>query len=399
MPKGRPLLVILVTVGLDGAGMGLILPVLPGLLRDLARPDRVAEHYGALVAGYALVQFLVAPALGELSDRFGRRPVLLISLAGAAVDYLVMALTPVLPVLYIGRLIAGITGATMPVATAYIADVTPAGERARRYGLMHACFGLGLIAGPALGGLVGQLSPRYPFLLGAALNGLNFLAAWLLLPESRSGEPSPLRLGGLNPLAVLRTIGTLRGAFALLSVYIVMDLVGQVPATLWVLSGQDRFGWGPATVGLSLAAFGLLRALSQAFVTGPVTAGFGGHRAVVVGVVLDVGALLLLALATQGWMAFAAIPLLCLGRVATPALQALLSERVGPDRQGQLQGALVGLSGLVAAVGPLVSAFLYGATSARWPGFVWLSAAALYVVCAPALARLWIVPTPDRAGE
>ena len=393
----RALVVILVTVGLDGAGMGLILPVLPDLLRDLAPPDRVAEHYGALAAGYALVQFLVAPALGALSDRFGRRPVLLVSLAGASVDYLVMALAPVLPVLYVGRLVAGVTGATMPVATAYIADVTPGGERAGRYGLMHACFGLGLIAGPALGGLVGQLSPRYPFLLAAALNGLNFLAGWVLLPESRSGGPSPLGLRGLNPLAALRTIGTLRGSFGLLTVYVVMDLVGQVPATLWVLSGQDRYGWGPATVGLSLAAFGLLRAISQAFVTGPVTAGLGGHRAVVLGVILDVGALLLLALATQGWMAFAAIPLLCLGRVATPALQALLSGRVGPDRQGQLQGALVGLSGLVAAVGPLASAVLYGATSAWWPGFVWLSAAALYLVCAPALARLWRSPTPGRS--
>lgn len=395
----KPLVVVLVTVGLDAVGIGLILPILPGLVRELARTDRIAGHYGVLVASYALMQFLFSPVLGALSDRFGRRPVLLVSLAGAAVDYAVMALTPTLAVVYVGRLVAGVTGANMAVATAYIADITPEGQRANRYGLMHAWFGLGFVAGPALGGLVGQLSPRCPFLLAAALNGLSFVAAWLVLPEPRPASAARTAVRDAKPFSPLRSVGTMRAVLPLLPICLVMEFVGQVPATLWVIYGEDRFGWDVATVGLSLTAFGLLRALSQAFVTGPVTRRLGEHWTVVLGVVLDAGGLVVLALAARGWVAFAAIPLLCLGCVATPALQSLLSRRVEGDRQGELQGTLVSMMNLVGVLGPLAATGVYGATLSTRPGFVWVCAAALYLLCGPALWRLRRRPPPAPSPQ
>ena len=185
MKSDKALFVILTTVALDAAGIGLIMPVLPGLLRTLAGADQVARHYGVLLALYALMQFLCAPLLGALSDRHGRRPVLLASLAGAALDYAVMAVAPALWVLYLGRAVAGLTGATGAVASSCIADLSRGEDRARRYGYLSACMGLGLIAGPVIGGLAGQWSPHAPFAVAAALNALNCLMAWRFLPESR----------------------------------------------------------------------------------------------------------------------------------------------------------------------------------------------------------------------
>ncbi|WP_274806508.1 TCR/Tet family MFS transporter [Escherichia coli] len=214
MKPNRPLIVILSTVALDAVGIGLIMPVLPGLLRDLVHSNDVTAHYGILLALYALMQFACAPVLGALSDRFGRRPVLLVSLAGAAVDYAIMATAPFLWVLYIGRIVAGITGATGAVAGAYIADITDGDERARHFGFMSACFGFGMVAGPVLGGLMGGFSPHAPFFAAAALNGLNFLTGCFLLPESHKGERRPLRREALNPLASFRWARGILLAFA-----------------------------------------------------------------------------------------------------------------------------------------------------------------------------------------
>ena len=219
MKSDKALFVILTTVALDAAGIGLIMPVLPGLLRTLAGADQVARHYGVLLALYALMQFLCAPLLGALSDRHGRRPVLLASLAGAALNYAVMAVAPALWVLYLGRAVAGLTGATGAVASSCIADLSRGEDRARRYGYLSACMGLGLIAGPVIGGLAGQWSPHAPFAVAAALNALNCLMAWRFLPESRpasdattSAATAPAAAGiraaralqALNPLGALR---------------------------------------------------------------------------------------------------------------------------------------------------------------------------------------------------
>ncbi|EPZ4755582.1 Tet(A)/Tet(B)/Tet(C) family tetracycline efflux MFS transporter, partial [Klebsiella quasipneumoniae] len=338
MKPNRPLIVILCTVALDAVGIGLIMPVLPGLLRDLVHSNDVTAHYGILLALYALMQFACAPVLGALSDRFGRRPVLLVSLSGAAIDYAIMATAPFLWVLYIGRIVAGITGATGAVAGAYIADITDGDERARYFGFMSACFGFGMVAGPVLGGLMSSFSPHAPFFAAAALNGLNFLMGIFLLPESHKGERRPLRREALNPLASFRWVRGMTVIAALMAVFFIMQLVGQAPATLWVIFGEDRFHWDTSLIGISLAAFGILHSLAQAMITGPVTTRLGERRALMLGMIADGAGYILLALATRGWMAFPIMVLLASGGIGMPALQAVLSRQVDEEALLQIVG-------------------------------------------------------------
>ncbi|WP_447920192.1 Tet(A)/Tet(B)/Tet(C) family tetracycline efflux MFS transporter [Achromobacter aegrifaciens] len=379
--------VILNTVALDAVGMGLVMPVLPGLLRGLVQSEDIAGHYGVLLAAYALMQFLCAPMLGALSDRFGRRPVLLLSLAGATVDYLVMATAPTLPVLYFGRLVAGITGATGAVAGACIADLTDGSERARYFGLMSACFGIGMIAGPVIGGSMGSLSPHLPFLTAAILNGLNFVMALFLLPESRRGARQPIPLQALMPAYSFQWMRGKTVLVALMTVFFIMQFVGQVPATLWVIFGEDRFRWDAATIGVSLAAFGILHTLAQALATGPVTARLGEKRALLLGMCADAAGYVLLAFATRGWMAFPIMVLLACGGIGMPALQAMLSAQVDQERQGQLQGALASLTSLTSIIGPLAITAIYAASLNAWNGWAWIAGAGLYLICLPALRR------------
>ncbi len=386
----KALIVILCTVLLDAAGIGLVMPILPGLLRELAGADTGSTHYGALLAVFALMQFVCAPLLGALSDRFGRRPVLLLALAGAAVDYLLMAFAPTLEWFYVGRVVAGITGASMAVAAAYITDVTPEPERAHRFGLMGAAGGLGFVAGPALGGLLGEWSLRAPFLAAAALNALNLAMAFLVLPESRRAAPAGRPQ--LNPLAALHRLRGTPALPPLVGVYAVLSLVGQLPATLWILYGQERFGWNTAIAGLSLAAYGAVHAVAQAFVTGPWVRWLGERRALLLGLLADGLGLVLLGLATQGWMAFALVPFFAAGGMTLPALQAMLSREVDDARQGELQGTLASLASLIGVVGPLAVTAAYAATRLRWPGLVWAGGALLYLLVLPLLRR----PAPAR---
>ena len=224
----RPLIVILATVTLDAVGIGLALPVIPSLLRELSHETRIAGRFGYFMAIYPFMQFLFSPVLGRLSDRFGRRPVLLVSLAVAAVDYLIMGLSPLLWVLYLGRMFAGLTGANVAVATAYIADISGPDERSRRFGYMNACFGLGFVAGPLLGGLVGSLSPRYPFLLAALFNGLNLLLGFFVLPESHVVGEAADEPGPRNRFAPLLSIRGNRTLLPLLTIYFLVNLIGQI---------------------------------------------------------------------------------------------------------------------------------------------------------------------------
>lgn len=381
--------VILAIVTLDAIGISLVMPIVPGLLREVGHTGDLGWRFGAFLSLYALMQFLCAPVLGALSDRFGRRPVLLVSVAGAAIDALFMAFAPSLWMLFVGRAIAGMTGANMAVASAAIADLTPEDQRARWFGRVGACFGLGFIAGPAIGGVLGDHGVRLPFVAAAVLNGVTFLVGLLVLRESRPAAlaQKPFDRGVLHPLAALRWAAGFPSLLPILGVFLVLVMVGEVAGTTWVLYGEDRYAWNGATVGLSLAGFGLIHAVVQGFVAGPVVERWGERAAIAIGTLSDCTAYALIAFATQGWMALALLPLLCMGGVGQPALQAMLSRRVGEADQGRLQGVLASISSLASVVGPLVISSVYFAFRVRFPGIVWLSGAVLYLLCLPMLLR------------
>ncbi|MEO7717084.1 MAG: Tet(A)/Tet(B)/Tet(C) family tetracycline efflux MFS transporter [Capsulimonas sp.] len=383
----KALAVIFATVTLDAVGIGLTMPIIPRLLRDVGHTSALGWRFGAFLALYALMQFFFSPILGAWSDRIGRRPVLLLSLAGSAVDYLFMALAPSLTLLFVGRAISGITGASMSVASAYVADITPEDQRARRFGQLSACFGVGFIAGPVIGGLLGEVWVRAPFLAAAVLNGLNLILALFVLRESRTGDGAGGAPLSFNPLRPLRWALTFPALLPLLGVYVLLGLIGEVGGTIWVMYGEDKFAWKPLTIGVSLAGFGLFHALAQAFVSGPISERWGERRALLVGVAADSTAYVLIALATQGWMAFVLLPIFCLGGIGAPALQSLLSGKVGEDHQGRLQGVLTSMTSLASIAGPLLISTVYFASRATFPGLVWLGGAALYLLCLPVLLR------------
>ncbi|RDU96171.1 TCR/Tet family MFS transporter [Trinickia dinghuensis] len=379
----RSLIVIFATVALDAAGIALIFPILPGLLRSMTGTKEISSLFGAMLAVHALMQFVFAPVLGVLSDRYGRRPVLLLSLAGTAADYLVMAFTPHVWLLFAGRAVAGLTAANTAVAIAYIADITPEAERARRYGLFHAFYGAGFVLGPVIGGALGDVSVRDPFLAAAALNGVNLLLALLMLPESHQPARTPIDWRALNPFVPLRWAIAFRALVPLLTVFLLIGLVGQTYSTIWVLFVEDRFGWTGTEVGLSLGTFGALVALAQGFAVGPATRRLGERGTLLLGIVCEAAALLVLAFARAGWVAFAVIPLLAFGGIGLPALRALQTKAVDRESQGQLQGVVASLVSLAAIFGPLIFSWVYAYSRPGWNGLTWIIGVAIYAVAVP----------------
>jgi len=385
----RALIVILAAVTLDAIGIGLIFPILPRLLGDVAHTHEVATLMGIMLALYSAMQFLFSPVLGVLSDRFGRRPVLLVSLAGAAIDYVIMAFAPQLWMLVVGRAIAGITSANMAVATAYITDISAEEERARRFGLFHAMFGVGFIVGPVLGGVLGDIWVRAPFLVAAGLNAVNFALALFVLPESRPGDASArFDLDHLNPFKPLGWALSFTALLPLMAIFVIMNFVGTMYGTVWAVFGQDMFAWNGLMIGLSLGAFGLFHAGAQALLTGPAAARLGERWALIVGMACELTALLVLGFATQGWILFALAPLFALGGIGMPALQSLTTQQVDADNQGKLQGVLASLVSLSAVFGPLFFSMVYFALKPSWPGLIWIVGGAVYLLALPLLLGL-----------
>jgi DHA1 family tetracycline resistance protein-like MFS transporter len=397
----KALVVILAAVTLDAVGIGLIFPILPALLRDVGHTTEVATLLGMMMAIYAACQFLFSPVLGVLSDRYGRRPVLLVSLAGAAIDYLIMAFAPQLWMLVLGRAIAGITSANMAVATAYITDVSSEEERARRFGYFHAMFGIGFIVGPVLGGFLGDIWVRAPFIAAAILNAINFSLAWFVLPESRRGQAeAKFDFETLNPLKPLRWALTFAPLIPLMAIFVIMNFVGTMYGTIWALFSEDSFAWSGTMIGLSLGAFGVFHAGAQAFLTGPAVARLGERWALVVGMACELTALVILGVATQGWILFALAPLFALGGIGMPALQSMTTTQVSSDQQGQLQGVLASLVSLAAVFGPIFFSVVYFAVRDGWPGLTWIVGAGIYLLALPLILRVrrtLVAPTP--AGE
>jgi len=335
-------------------GIGLVFPILPALVRDVAPAGDVAPFLGVLAALYAAMQFVFAPVLGALSDRLGRRPVLLLSLAGATVNYVLLACAPSLGLLLLGRAIAGLTSANMSVATAYLTDVTPEASRARRFGLFNAMFGAGFIIGPVLGGVLGDHWVRLPFLAAALLNGFNFGLACFLLPESRSPGRGRFDLAALDPLRPLRWAMSTKHLWPVVLTFFILAATGEAYGICWALWGADAFRWNGLWIGLSLGAFGVCQTLVQATLPGPASRVLGERRAVLAGIACACAALAAMAFLREGWMVFAVMPLFALGSIGTPSLQALASRRVDAALQGQFQGVLASAVSLASIVAPLV---------------------------------------------
>lgn len=379
----KSLIVIFTTICLDAIGIGLIIPILPRLLEDVAHTSNIALYMGIMTALYAVMQFVFAPVLGALSDAHGRRPVLIVSLAGSAINYLILAFAPQLWILFIGRAIAGLTSANMSVATAYLTDITPPEQRARRFGLFNAMFGVGFIIGPVLGGLLGDFWVRLPFLAAAVLTAANLLMALFVLPESRVPSHTRLHLKALNPLKPLRWALSMKKLIPIVLVFFILSGIGEVYGICWALWGSDTFHWNGFWIGLSLCAFGLCQALVQAFLPGPAARLFGERGAVLVGVACSCVALTILAFIRESWMVFAIMPLFALGGIGTPALQALATRQVDADRQGQFQGVLGSAISLASIIAPLGFSGIYFLVQQSWPGAIWLSVVAIYALAVP----------------
>lgn len=380
----RPLFIIFATIALDAIGIGLIFPILPRLLEDVTRARNIAPYIGIMIALYAGMQFVFAPMLGALSDRLGRRPVLLISLTGAAINYVVMAFAPQLWMLLLGRAIAGLTSANVSVAMAYITDISPEDTRARRFGVFNAMFGIGFIIGPVLGGLLGDYWLRLPFIAAAVLNACNLLLALFILPESHtSTQEQKIDLASLNPLRPFVWVFSMKSVLPIVLVFFIFSGAGEAYGTCWALWGFDTFHWNGLWIGLSLGTFGVCQTVVQALLPGPATRLLGERWAVLVGVACSSIALVALAFATRSWIVFAVMPIFALTGIGTPALQALSTRQVDPAQQGQFQGVLASAVSLASIVAPLAFSTFYFVIQKQWPGAIWLSVVLIYAIAIP----------------
>lgn len=385
----RTLTFVVITLVLDAMGFGLIMPVMPALLQeigDIPLAD-AALVGGVLSTVFAVMLFLSGPMIGSLSDRFGRRPVLLGSLFVMAVDYLIMALAQTFWLLFIGRIIGGITAATQSTATAVIADISAPEEKAARFGLVGAAFGVGFVLGPMIGGFLAEFGTRAPFYAAAALAALNMTFGYFVMPETvtdRTRRAFAWRRA--NPLGAFAHVSLNLHVRPLLLMFFLYQIAFHVYPVIWSYFTTERFGWSESTIGLSLAAFGISMALVQGGLIRLFLNGFGDRGTVLFGLIFNTGAFIILAIVTEGWMALLFTPITALGAVVTPALQGILSKMTADDSQGELQGVLSSISALAMILSPLLmsSVFAYFAgqdAPLYLPGAPFLVSASLMVVC------------------
>ncbi len=346
---------ILITLFLDILGIGIIIPILPELIKQFSggSTSAAATWVGMISMTYAVMNFVFAPILGALSDRFGRRPVILISLFGLGIDYIIMGLAPNLTWLFVGRIIAGIMGASFITANAYIADISNEETRARNFGFIGVAFGLGFIMGPALGGLLGGVDLRLPFFVAAGLCLVNWLYGFFVLPESLAPEHrSPMKLSKLNPFASITHLGSYPLVASLAGAFICFGFAQRGLENVWVLYTNFRYGWGETANGLALALVGIMTVIVQGALVRPVIKRFGERRAILFGLSFGIFNFLAYGLATQGWMLLAVVVIGSLGGVAGPAIQGLVAGSVSPSEQGRVQGALAALQSITSILAP-----------------------------------------------
>ena len=356
-PKKTALLFIFITILVDVIGIGIILPIIPELIMELTGEGiDTAVLYGMwLTTAFAGMQFLFSPVLGEISDQFGRRPILLIALLGLSIDYLIHAWAPTITWLFLGRFLAGITGASFTVASAYIADISTKENKAKNFGLIGAAFGLGFIIGPGIGGFFGEIDIRLPFYIAAGLTFSNFLFGWLFVPESLPIENRrKIKIFKMIPGVSLVALRNYKGVLLLIFAFFLANLAGQALPSTWSYYGIERYNWSPKDIGVSLMVVGLLVAIVQGFLVGVLVKKFGKRVVVTVGFLLWTIGMFLFSVATEPWMLYAFLIPYALGGIAGPTVQGLISNQVSEKEQGNLQGSITGLVSVTAILGQLI---------------------------------------------
>jgi MFS transporter, DHA1 family, tetracycline resistance protein len=380
MKSTRPagMLFIFITLLVDVIGLGIIIPVLPNLIQSLTGTDEsgAAVWGGWLVGLYALMQFFFAPIMGALSDAHGRRPIILLSLLGLGLDYLLMAFAPNMIWLFLGRAVSGIMGASFSVAQAYIADISAPEKRAQNFGMMGAAFGLGFILGPVIGGILGNLEPHYPFIAAAILSLLNLAYGFFILPESHPKENRrPFELKRANPFSSLKNLSKHSGLIGLFIAFFFLYLAGFSVQSTWSFFGKFAFQWSADDIGYSLGAVGVLVSLVQGGLIRYTSKSLGDKKSILVGMIFSTVGLFLFSFATSGWMMYLFLVPYCLGGLATPALQSIISKQVPLNEQGEMQGTLSSLISITSFIGPLVMTSLFSVFSSSTAPFKFPGAA------------------------
>ena len=372
---------IFITVLVDVIGLGIIIPIVPKLIENLTGLgiSEASKYGGFLVFSFALMQFIFSPVLGALSDKFGRRPILLLSLFGLGLDYIFHAFAPTIAWLFAGRLIAGIMGASFTTATAYIADISTPEKRSQNFGLIGAAFGLGFIIGPIIGGVASKFGTNVPFFIAAGLTLLNVIYGYFILPESLSLENRrEFNWKRANPIGSLKQLKKYPVVSGLIASLLLLFIASHSVQSNWTYYTMFKFQWTPEIVGYSLAVVGLLIAFVQGFLIRKVIPKFGENKTIYFGMAFYILGLILFGLAPKGWMMFLFLIPYCLGGIAGPALQGIISKQVPDNEQGELQGALTSLMSLTAIIGPLVMNNLF-AYATNKNSLIYLPGASFYL--------------------
>ena len=385
-----PIKIIIFTVILHSVGIGIMIPVLPSLMTDVLPGKTVAEAavWGGILASiFAVMQFICGPILGSLSDTFGRRPVILVSLIFMAFDYIIMGLATSVWMLLFGRVLGGITASTHSTAAAYVADISSSEQKAARFGYIGAGFGIGFVLGPIIGGLLGEIGPRIPFFAAAIVSALNAAACYFFLPESlKNKNVKQFLLRNINPFNTFKVITKFDSLKVFLLVFLLYSVSTAVYAAIWPYFTAERFSWSPGMIGLSLTVYGLCFAFIQGVLVQPTINLIGRYNTVLLGFGTEIVAMVLIAIITNGWFLIALTPLASLGVIGQPALTALMSDQVDERNQGSLQGVISSLTALSMIITPLsmtwiLAQFSNQSSEIYFPGAPFIASAILLTIC------------------
>ena len=397
-----PIFVILTTVVLDSMGIGIIIPVMPALFAEVTGSEKISDIaiWGGLLAStFALMQFIFGPFLGALSDRYGRKPILLLALFVMAAYYLIMGFAQTLWLLFLGRLIGGITAATHATANAYMADISSPEEKAARFGMLGAGFGLGFVLGPLIGGLLGEWGPRAPFFAAAMLAAANGVLCYFVLKESlKTKNQREFMWYRANPIGAILDLRKFEGIYSLLLVFLLFTIGTSIYAAIWPFFTVERFSWSPGMIGISLTIYGVCFAIVQGVLVRPAIKIWGEKKTIIIGFCFEFSAMVTFAFLTDGKILIILIPLASLGVLAQPAIQAILSKSVGDDRQGAIQGVASSLNAIAMVITPITMTWILAVFSDKtakyyFPGMPFLFSALMVLLCLFIVSRRKLAST------